>query len=594
MTDNLNRKLAAIMFADIVSYSRMMGENEQESLKILADFENISIPIVEKFEGVLIKKNGDQIFCQFDSAKNAVDASLKIQKELSKYNDSRPKDFKLEVRIGIHIGDVVKREDGDIHGDGVNVAARIQPLASPGGICVSGAVSDALSSHPDYDVISKGEQELKNILQKHSIFQVKTGYETIEPQNYADSNTEIKYFKYIIGIIAIIITAIFIGYKDNWWFKKTTELPISKIELNAEKTRIFIPYIGSRNELLTILNQEFAISRIIEEYGRGDEDPIDYKITPLSDDEIKELNDELITRVKTSFFPENIIYTSEDVEKSYAKIAQIPPDFTTFPTMAEGFLLDDSLKEKIFKPFNGFVADTLLKIMNQIDNNEYANHILISLNIFNIKPAIGNIEKVGMGEIIFRKVYDIKRIEISNKVDKSVKTSSTIEGIHVSNDRLIPDIISLINLMIQRFSYDEFIAKIESVKDVKVFIKMQKSNPLLKNTELSVMRQYIFQENKSIQNRINHIKQFMECCDNNSEDIDCKNFKNLDFWNKEEYDELMNKEHKLNKGQGKNQMSLNKIILIEEVYDSIAVGKIIKNASTCIKLLPGDLLKLNK
>ena len=253
---------------------------------------------MKEYEGVIIKKNGDQIFCEFTSAKNAVDASLKMQKELSKYNDSRPKDFKLEVRIGIHIGDVVKREDGDIHGDGVNVAARIQPLASPGGICVSGAVSDALSSHPDYDVISKGEQELKNILQKHSIFQVKTGYETIEPLKYADSDNEIKYFKYIIGIIAIIITTIFIGYNDNWWFKKTTELPISKIELNAEKTRIFIPYIGSRNELLTILNQEFAISRIIEEYGRGDENPIDYKIIPLSDDEIKELNDELITRVK--------------------------------------------------------------------------------------------------------------------------------------------------------------------------------------------------------------------------------------------------------------------------------------------------------
>ena len=262
--------------------------------------------------------------------------------------------------------------------------------------------------------------------------------------------------------------------------------------------------------------------------------------------------------------------------------------------MVEGFILEDSLKEKIFKPFNGFVADTLSKIMNQIDNNEYTNQLLIALNIFKIEPTIGNIEIVGAGEIIFRKVYDIKRNNTTNKVEKSVKTSSTMEGIHASNNRLIPDIIALINMMIQRFSYDEFIAKIESVKDVKVFIKMQKNNPLLKNTELSVMRQYTYQENESIQNRINHIKQFMECCDNNSEDIDCKNFKNLNFWNKEEYDELMNKEHKLNKGQGKNQIGLNKIILIEEVYDSIAVGKIIKNASTCIKLLPGDLLKLNK
>ena len=146
----------------------------------------------------LINKNPDyQIFITADHGMSDKTKLVNIENELSKYNDSRPKDFKLEVRIGIHIGDVVKREDGDIHGDGVNVAARIQPLASPGGICVSGAVSDALSSHPDYDVISKGEQELKNILQKHSIFQVKTGYETIEPQNYADSDIEIKYFLYL-------------------------------------------------------------------------------------------------------------------------------------------------------------------------------------------------------------------------------------------------------------------------------------------------------------------------------------------------------------------------------------------------------------
>ena len=192
MIDNTSRKLAAIMFADIVSYSRLMGSNEGEALKLLQDFENISAEIVKEYEGVIIKKNGDQIFCEFTSAKNAVDASLELQNKLSQYNDSRPKDFKLEVRIGIHIGDVVKREDGDIHGDGVNVAARIQPLAAPGGICISGAVSDAISSHPDYDVVSKGEQELKNILQKHSIFQVKTGHETIELGISNISKTSVK------------------------------------------------------------------------------------------------------------------------------------------------------------------------------------------------------------------------------------------------------------------------------------------------------------------------------------------------------------------------------------------------------------------
>jgi hypothetical protein len=90
------------------------------------------------------------------------------------------------------------------------------------------------------------------------------------------------------------------------------------------------------------------------------------------------------------------------------------------------------------------------------------------------------------------------------------------------------------------------------------------------------------------------VKVFIECCSNNSEDIDCKNFENFDFWGQAEYDELINQNHRLNKGQGKYQTGLNKIIIVEEVYDSIAVGKIIENPNTCIKLLPDDLLKLNK
>ena len=400
-----------------------------------------------------------------------------------------------------------------------------------------------------------------------------------------------------IGIpfnIIFIFSILIFGYQGNWWFEKAPDLPITKTELNAEKTRIFVPYIGSRNELLTILNQEFAISRVIEEFGRGDENPNDYKITALSDNEIKTLNDELITKVNTSFFPENLIFSSKDVVKAYEGIAQISPDFKTFPTILEAYFLEDSMKEELWKPFNGFVPDTLSKIMNLIDNNQYANQLLISLNIFNIEPAIGNIEKVGAGEIVFRKVFDLKRHNSTTKVQRSVKTSNTQEGINTSNERLIPDIINLINKMIQRFSFDEFIATIESIKGDKVFIKMQENWPLLKNTELAVMREYNYQKEESIQNRINHVKVFIECCSNNSEDIDCKNFENFDFWGQAEYDELINQNHKLNKGQGKYQTGLNKIIIVEEVYDSIAVGKIIENPNTCIKLHPYDLLKLNK
>ena len=251
MLDNSNRKLAAIMFADIVSYSRLMGSNEREALKLLNDFEFISKNIVEQFNGIILKKNGDQIFCEFASAKNAVDGSLKLQKELNKYNDSRPKDFKLEIRIGVHIGDVVKREDGDIHGDGVNVAARIQPLASPGGICVSGAVSDALTSHPGYDVIAKGEQELKNILQKHSIYQVKTGYEIVEPESAIKLKNKVSNTQYWIVGLFILVAGLCIFFKLNINLL---------IDDRVKAKRVLIAEITSNDE-----NIEFANNKLFDD-----------------------------------------------------------------------------------------------------------------------------------------------------------------------------------------------------------------------------------------------------------------------------------------------------------------------------------------
>ena len=105
------RKLVAIMFADIVSYSRMMGENEGETLQLLQDFENNATPIIHSYDGIILKKIGDNLFCEFSSALNAVECALQIQEYLYEYNQSRPKNFKLLVRIGIHVGDVVKRDN---------------------------------------------------------------------------------------------------------------------------------------------------------------------------------------------------------------------------------------------------------------------------------------------------------------------------------------------------------------------------------------------------------------------------------------------------------------------------------------------------
>ena len=236
------RKLAAIMFADVVGYSRMMASNEERTLELLVDFENICSPIISENEGEIIKKVGDELFCEFSSAKQAVDSALAIQEAIQPYNDSRPKDFKLQVRIGIHVGDIVLR-DGDVFGDGVNVASRIQPFASPGGICVSNAVRDALSSHPNYDIQSEGKQELKNIIEKHTLYRVKTGFEDKTIINkYKKSK---KTVPVLLGIVAICIAGIlFFGDSLNIWnFNQHSEEPLDSYYLHFTSTGNYIDYL---------------------------------------------------------------------------------------------------------------------------------------------------------------------------------------------------------------------------------------------------------------------------------------------------------------------------------------------------------------
>ena len=127
---NEHRKLAAIMFTDIVDYTALMSKDEDNALRILRKNRDIVKLLVGQFNGELLKEMGDGNLCSFGSVVDAVNCALEIQNTLIDETE-----FKL--RIGIHIGDVVVEESGDVFGDGVNVASRIENLAEPGGICIS-------------------------------------------------------------------------------------------------------------------------------------------------------------------------------------------------------------------------------------------------------------------------------------------------------------------------------------------------------------------------------------------------------------------------------------------------------------------------
>src|SRR5438132_9943364 len=140
--DSVERKLAAILAADVVGYSRLMGEDEAGTLARLKQHRRELIdPGIAEHKGRIVKTTGDGILIEFPSVVEAVACAVAVQRGMAERNLGAPEEQKIVFRVGVNLGDIIV-EEGDIHGDGVNVAARLEGIAEPGGICVSGTVRD--------------------------------------------------------------------------------------------------------------------------------------------------------------------------------------------------------------------------------------------------------------------------------------------------------------------------------------------------------------------------------------------------------------------------------------------------------------------
>src|SRR5467141_579316 len=163
MKQPVERRLAAILAADVAGYSRLMGADEEETLQRLkAHRRELVDPKIRDHHGRIVKTTGDGMLVEFSSVVDAVRCAAEIQRAMIDRNAETPEDKRIIFRIGVNLGDVIA-DGGDIYGDGVNIAARLEGLAAPGGICVSGTVRDHIGNRLPYAFEDMGEQSVKNI-----------------------------------------------------------------------------------------------------------------------------------------------------------------------------------------------------------------------------------------------------------------------------------------------------------------------------------------------------------------------------------------------------------------------------------------------
>jgi adenylate cyclase len=171
----VQRRLAAILAADVAGYSRLMGADEEGTLAALKELRRgLADPKIKEHRGRIVKTTGDGLLVEFASVVDAVRCAVEVQHEMAERNVGVPDERRIQFRIGINLGDIIK--DGrDIYGDGVNVAARLEALAEPGGICVNRVVRDQVRDKLDFAFEDAGEQRVKNIARPLRVYHVRPG-----------------------------------------------------------------------------------------------------------------------------------------------------------------------------------------------------------------------------------------------------------------------------------------------------------------------------------------------------------------------------------------------------------------------------------
>ena len=237
------RKLAAILCSDVVGYSRLAGADEDRTLSRLRGLRSDLIdPAIAANHGRIVKRTGDGSLVEFRSVVDAVRCAIEVQNAMVERNAGVTEDRRIVFRIGIHLGDVVEESDGDLMGDGVNIAARLEGVARPGAICLSEDAYRQVKQRLDVAVVDLGEQKLKNIAEPVRAFSVEVGKPAPGPQ----AKARIRRFpaRAVAAIAAVALAAVAVA---TWWIALNRATPTATASPHAP-TLLVAPLVNATGE----------------------------------------------------------------------------------------------------------------------------------------------------------------------------------------------------------------------------------------------------------------------------------------------------------------------------------------------------------
>ncbi|MGH6827184.1 adenylate/guanylate cyclase domain-containing protein [Methyloceanibacter sp.] len=216
------RKLAAILSADVVGYSRLMAANEAATVETLKSYRGIITRLVVRHGGRVVNAPGDALLAEFPSAVEAVQAAIEIQQSVEGHNVELEADRRMQFRIGVNLGDVIEEADGTIYGDGVNIAARLEALAEGGGVCISSTVYDAVEGKLALGFDFLGEHQVKNIAKPIRVYRARA--EPKPPSTRARSKRSMPW-RIAVPVLALILALLGAAGAWNWSSPPVSPLP---------------------------------------------------------------------------------------------------------------------------------------------------------------------------------------------------------------------------------------------------------------------------------------------------------------------------------------------------------------------------------